>query len=251
MSVRAGLNLASRRFVNDRPVKRVTIVLWVLGAALAITAAWSYWVLFAGRDDQRRELARLEEAMDTERAEIGRLQRRLAGFELDEQNQRVRFLNQRIAERTFSWSRLFDHLAGILPGDVRLLSLAPDVGFGEGRRIDRETLAETPGERVPLKISATARREEAILKLLDALFASPRFEQPNLAQESREQAGGETRFTLSVIYLPTLAARPGPRGTPRPDAARPPGTAAPVPTADAAGSGDEPAAGQASEAGAT
>jgi Tfp pilus assembly protein PilN len=238
VSARGGINLAARPFVNERPVQRVTLLLWALGALLALTAGWSYWAYFAGRADQRRELARLEQAMDAERGQIAELQRRLAGFELESQNQRVRFLNQRIAERTFSWSLLFDRLAEILPGDVRLLNLAPEVGFGEDQRFDEKSLAATPGERVPLRIRATARREEAILELLDALFASPLFERPNLAEESREQAGGDTRFSLSVVYLPAAAeaseggaAAGDPDGPDGPDQPDLPAAGSPVPTA--------------------
>jgi Tfp pilus assembly protein PilN len=205
--MRAGINLASRPFVNDRPVARVTAALWVLGALLALAAGWSFWGYFAGREDQREELASIEAAMEREREAIVGLSRELAAIPLDNQNQRVRFLNQRIAERAFSWSLLFDRLAEILPADVRLLSLAPRVEFGEdGRRRGRAAAADepAPGERVLLQVQAAARRQEAILELLDALFASDSFERPNLAQESRE--GGETRFTLSVVYLPDAAA---------------------------------------------
>jgi Tfp pilus assembly protein PilN len=243
VSARAGINLASRAFVNARPVKRVTILLWALGALLAIAAAWSYWVYVAGREDQRRELVRLEEAMEVERAQIAELQRRFAGFELEGQNQRVRFLNQRIAERTFSWSLLFDHLAEILPADVRLLNLAPEVGFGSDRRIDEKSLAETPGERVPLRVNATARREEAILELLDAMFASPRFERPNLAEESRERSGGETRLSLSVVYLPSAGEEPLDGAEDAADQPDLPAAGAPVSTAEGAEPRAEPGTG--------
>ena len=200
----AGINLASRPFVNDRPVARVTAALWALGALLALATGWSFWGYFAGREDQREELARIEAAMEREREAVARLSRELAGIPLDNQNQRVRFLNQRIAERAFSWSLLFDRLAEILPADVRLLSLAPQVGFGQdGRQRSAAAAAGAPGERVLLQVLAVARRQEAILELLDAMFASDAFERPNLARESRE--GAETRFTLSVVYLPGAA----------------------------------------------
>jgi hypothetical protein len=39
------------------------------------------------------------------------------------------------------------------------------------------------------------------------MFASDAFERPNLARESRE--GAETRFTLSVVYLPGAAVEAG------------------------------------------
>ena len=200
----AGINLASRPFVNDRPVARVTAALWALGALLALATGWSFWGYFAGREDQREELARIEAQMEREREAVAGLSRELAGIPLDNQNQRVRFLNQRIAERAFSWSLLFDRLAEILPADVRLLSLAPQVGFGQdGRQRSAAAAAGAPGERVLLQVLAVARRQEAILELLDAMFASDAFERPNLARESRE--GAETRFTLSVVYLPGAA----------------------------------------------
>jgi Tfp pilus assembly protein PilN len=207
--VSAGINLASRPFVNDRPVARVTAALWALGALLALATGWSFWGYFVGREDQREELARIEAAMEREREAVAGLSRELAGIPLDNQNQRVRFLNQRIAERAFSWSLLFDRLAEILPADVRLLSLAPQVGFGQdGRRRSAAAAADgAPGERVLLQVQAVARRQEAILELLDAMFASDAFERPNLARESRE--GAETRFTLSVVYLPGAAVEAG------------------------------------------
>jgi Tfp pilus assembly protein PilN len=201
--VRAGINLASRPFVNTRPVARVTAALWALGAALALAAGWSFWGYFTGREGQRAELASIEAAMERERAAIAELSRALGAIPLDNQNERVRFLNERIAERAFSWSLLFDRLAEILPADVRLLALAPRVNFGESER-RRAAAAGAPGERVILQVEAVARRPEAILELLDALFASAAFERPNLARENRD--GGETRFTLTVVYLPGAAA---------------------------------------------
>ena len=208
MTMRAGINLASRPFLNDRPVARVTAALWVLGALLALAAGWSFWSYFAGREDQREELASIEESMEREREAIAGLSRELAAIPLDNQNQRVRYLNQRIAERAFSWSLLFDRVAEILPADVRLLSLAPRVESGEdggGRRRGAAAAADrAPGERVFLQVQAVARRPEAMLELIDAMFASDAFERPNLARENRE--GGETQFTLSVVYLPAAAA---------------------------------------------
>lgn len=241
--MRAGINLSSRPFVNDRPVARVAAALWVLGALLALAAGWSFWRYSTGREDQREELARIEAAMERERETIAGLRTELAGIPLDNQNQRVRFLNQRIAERAFSWSLLFDRIAEILPADVRLLSLAPRVESAEdGDRRRRARAAEVEhGERVHLQVNAVTRRPEAMLELIDALFASESFERPNLAQERRE--GGETRFILSVVYLPEAAA--GAAGGPDGESATGDGDGAAP--GDEAGTGDapEPAAGTA------
>lgn len=210
--MKRGLNLAARPFVNARPVVRATIALWLLGGVLLVTSAVLYWSFFAGREDQRSELAEIDGAIAAERAEVRKLGDRLTEFELAGLNARVEFLNQRIAERTFSWSLLFDRLADILPGDVRLQNLSPRTVDGDRRGGDASAAAADDSERVLLSIQAEARREEAILELLDALFADPVFEHPNLAQENRER--GVTRFTLTVIYLPQAAAAAADAGEP-------------------------------------
>lgn len=227
----AGVNLASRPFVNARPVVRVTVALWVLGALLAVLAGWSFWGYYAGRTDLRRELAEIETSMEREREAIDTLGAELAGIELDNLNQRVQFINQRIAERTFSWSLLFDRLAEILPGDVRLVALSPRVEFDEPERRRRRVVEVDNGERetAMLQIQAVARRGEAILELLDAMFASPPFERPNLHQETRDR-GGEIRFTLDVGYLPQA-----PVGTPVTAAETPPADPGTAPAVEGEG----------------
>ena len=197
------LNLARRPFVNSRPVTRVVVLLWVLGALLMLDNLVRYWGYFSTSDEKVAELVATEERIDSLSREADRLGSELAGLDLTSQNAHVRFLNRKIAGRTFSWSRLFDDLGQVLPNNVRLTSLAPLNLGGEGpnRRARREI--GWPGESFELEIDGIAKTGEDQLEFIDNLFADPAFEEPRLKQDSELRTGG-LRFSLSVRYRPAV-----------------------------------------------
>ena len=219
------LNLASHPFVNSRPVRRLVFVLWCLGLLLVAGNLYVYTRHFTGEQDRRDRLDRLVAEEEGERQRLEELERELAGFDVDWQNRQVEFLNLRIAERVFPWSRLFDRLTEALPREVRLTRLRPTI----------ESLAG-PEEAVRLQIRGEARTEEAILEFVGELFEHPAFRHPNLASESRRARSNVTEFVLSAVYLPALAepttAPPEPR--PAADTAPPPAAGAAPPPAPAA-----------------
>lgn len=203
----AGPNLARRPFVNRRPVARAAVLLLVAGAVLLLVDLWLYVGYARARQANASQLREIESRIETERRDLAAAEAVLQEADVDLQNDVVEFINQRLAERSFGWSVLFDRLADLLPQDVRLLNLGPRFIAAEERRGDDEA----GSRRVELSIQGLARDGEAILQLVDALFADPAFESPNLSQENRQQ--GEVRFSLSVVYLPDEAealARPAP-----------------------------------------
>ncbi len=194
-----GLNLASQPFVNSRPVRRLVLVLWCLSALLVAANLFFYARHFSGQQERRDRLAALTELEGQESARLAALDAELAGFDLDWQNRQVGFLNLRIAERVFPWSRLFDRLAEALPRDVRLTRLKPEIHGLSGA-------AGGPEETVQLEIRADARNEEAMLDFVGQLFEHPAFRSPNLSSESRPGKSDVTDFALTVTYLPAQAA---------------------------------------------
>jgi Tfp pilus assembly protein PilN len=205
------LNLAARPFVNNRPITRLTAVLWAAAVAFLVADALLFWGYWRGHQDQRAQLTQVEGEIGAERRTLGELGRKLAAVDVAQLNRRTELLNQKIAERTFGWGQLFDHLTALLPADVRLISLTPQsvAESRPGRRRGAAAAGVLSGgggesDRVRLEILGAARRDEAVLELLDALFADPAFEDPNLARESKEQ--GEVRFSLSAVYLPAVVA---------------------------------------------
>lgn len=200
-------NLARRPFANLRPLRRLAALLWI--AALGLTVWNVVSTNRAGSDAaaRRAELERLDAATDGARARLATIDADLARRDLAAQNELVRFLNERIERRTFSWNRLLDHLAEVTPADVRILDLQPrplDRADEGGRPISAEGLAaERSARAVALRISADARDAEAMLEFVDRLFAHPAFERPNLSREARQ--GASTGFEVTTTYDPEAA----------------------------------------------
>ena len=203
------LNLARRPFLNTRPVTRVALLLWVLGALLLLGNVTLFWNYLSGSTDKRAELERLEKQVESEQASVQKLENQVAGLDLAKQNEQVEFLNRKIAERTFSWSLLFDRLTETLPDNVRLIQLQPGAIGGSERPGARGTRTRTDGraaplasDRVPLIIAGEAKSDEELLRFVDNLFAHSAFDNPNLLEESRTEDNSRIGFTLHVIYLP-------------------------------------------------
>ena len=204
------LNLARSPFLNRRSVKRFCLVLWVFGLVLLALNVTSYLRNRSDSTDLRSRLRALNDEIAAVDQDVLRLQVTIRELGPEEQNSRVLFLNQQIAERTFRWGELFDELGEILPQGVRLRSLDPR-SPRQGPRSARND-ATSARRRVALSISGIAKTETAIYELVDALFAHPHFFGPDLKNE-RRQDSGNISFALSVGYLPGRNARNDQQGT--------------------------------------
>jgi Tfp pilus assembly protein PilN len=196
-------NLASSPFVNKRPVQRFAAVAWMVGALLTgINVA--LWVQYRHESTTLRErLAETRAAIDRKSRNVVEMDEQLRGLRLGAQNAQVKFLNDRIAERTFPWSLLFERIATTLPDGVRLRSLTPVFVDGDDVKRDqkRDRPLPTPGdELVSLKINGAAKTDDSLYELVDSFFASPAFAHPRLFQESTSAA--EVEFTIDVDYRP-------------------------------------------------
>ena len=212
------VNLARRPFANTRHIRRLGIALWVAGALLLALDGWLYWRSLFGIESKKEERAGVDTAITAERERLAKAEEALATIDLERQNFEATFLNARIAERTFPWSALFDQLADVLPKRVRLLSLTPKPP--EEQRITLRprpaSTREEPGDgRVYLLLSGVAESDDALLELLDNLFAHAAFDSPQLTSEARKPDG--ISFAVNVFYLPGQAAAPAPAPTPTPE----------------------------------
>lgn len=194
------LNLARLPFVNRRPVRRLAMVLWLLAVALAAFDLYLYGNYVAGSRDARERLAAVETDIEEEERLIAEARAELGALDVAVLNRRATFVNARIAERTFSWSRLFDDLAEVLPGSVRLSVLTPQFATeeGAGGRLRRAEAGLEEGE-VALDLRGEAKNGEALLAFIDQLFAHQAFRAPNLEREA-ESASGTVEFSLKAVY---------------------------------------------------
>lgn len=201
-------NLARRPFLNTRPVVRVTVLLVVFGLLLAAANLWTFWSFSRGQGQKQDRLLEIRRELEAERQQIRELQQSLQRIDLEAQNEQVEFLNRKIQQRTFSWSLLFDTLSEILPREVRVTQLSLEGVGGDdrprGRRASVDQDGLRPGE-IGLSIEGEAQNYEALLDLLDALFVSPVFRDPNPSGDTRGQTGA-FQFNLHVVYLPVKAA---------------------------------------------
>ncbi len=194
------LNLARRPFINVRPVKRAAWLLWLVGGVLLVANSALYWRHFSGRSEQSSQLEDIDRRIEEERMTVTRLERELASIGLDWQNQQAVFLNSKIEERTFSWSGVFDRLAEVMPLEVQLRRVTPRIVEPAPRRRSVTRVRPIRVERVHLVIAGSARSGEAVLEFVDALFAHPNFDDPNLSSEARQSAK-LTDFSLTVVYV--------------------------------------------------
>jgi hypothetical protein len=204
-------NLARAPFENARPVMRLTLALWLLAAGVGGT---TWWLTSTARAEAARRRAELE-AVTAETTKLrdsaARLKATLESAGLEARNERTSFLNERIAERAFSWNAFFDKLGEVLPRGVRIVSLTPQ-GFQvespkAGKRARRSTSA------IAVKISGEAETADAMLELVDRLYAHPSFRDPQLSRDTESHQ--HVTFALTVAYVP--AGAPGISG----DAAAP------------------------------
>ena len=196
------LNLAQRPFVNRRPVRRVGYLLWIAGLLLAVLNGFLYWDYLSGQGVTETGLQEVMEQLDEESRLLESARARLAGLETEELNRKVEFVNLRIQQRTFSWSRLFDVFAATLPDDVRLSTLTPK--FEEARGRSRSRTTDLRSDAVQLEIRGQAKSSEALLEFLDRLFAHAAFDDPDLHQEQARRDQEIIEFSISTSYRPDI-----------------------------------------------
>lgn len=217
------VNLATRPFVNRRPVIRVATLVWVLALALSLVNLWRYGDFFRSVAAHRSTLGDLEKEINLTEEQNAGLRRRIEALKLDENNVTALYLNGLIHQRVFPWSRLFDDIEDVLPKDVYLTGLSPEIEKVEAGQRRTATTARSAAarnsrkdkakaapkvapakekdlDRVAMTLGGFSRSDEAMLELVDRLYASPTFLDPELAFERRGK-NGLVNFAIRVTYL--------------------------------------------------
>jgi len=200
-----GPNLARQPFLNQRPIERLALLLWLLALGAGAFATWRFRSIERDLGSKNADLARFTEEAASARDRAAALQSELERADLAALNLRTEFLNRRIAERAFSWNRLLDRLTEAMPRGVRLRTLTPQAFATETPRRSGATTTTAAQTRVALRIDGQAEDTEALLELVDRLFAHPAFDRPNLVREA-EKKDLLIDFDLSVDFLPQAGA---------------------------------------------
>lgn len=181
-------NLATRPFLNTRPVWLVTAVAALLAVVLLVLDL--RLVLVANRaldNDTARRDALIERHRILE-AEVRKNVQALEKVPWRSLTRRVDATNVILHEHAFSWLGMLDDIERVMPYDVRLTRIAPAVG----------------ADQVTLAMALIAHNRDAMLQLLDNLVADPRFSDPTPSTEStpEENAAAAYVMNLRVSYHP-------------------------------------------------
>lgn len=147
-------------------------------------------------------------ARDT-RAQIEQIQQDLAGLDREQQEavavlnrpeyaevrRRASFTNGLIARRTFSWTQVFAALEKIMPAQVYVTSLEPEV---------------VEGNQIELHMRVAGRSRDQALELVRRMETSERFRLPELrAEQTRADEESPIQFDIVALYIPEAAGAGG------------------------------------------
>lgn len=140
MAKRLEINLASAPFRRDRSVFVFSVALAAVLGMLLICLLVLAVQQRGQADDTRAAIGKLEQTTRTQQAEVARLE----GLLRQNQNAAVLdrgiFLNQLIQRKAVSWTRIFSDLSNVMPGDVRLVAVRPQI-MGNNQVVLDMTLA--------------------------------------------------------------------------------------------------------------
>ncbi len=182
----AGLNLATSPAGGYRAFFALACVaaagLLALSATLAMT--------FASSEGPPEGLVERERQLLAERGRLDRLRAEAAagleGERTEEVLERTAFLNELLIRKGVSWTHTFLDLEKVLPVNVRMLSISPEVAVGDTIRLDMTVSAKAPAD---------------FIEFLKALEGSALFGSPALRGSAPPSEGEPTfRYQLSVEY---------------------------------------------------
>jgi hypothetical protein len=198
--MRLNINLASQPYQDlNRFLRKWVPAVAVFVIASCALVAWA-WVRYSeGREINGR--------INVTREQIHRLdvQRETATNMLAEPANKgtadtSRFINQLIAKKAFSWTRVFMQLEQIMPDRLHVVSLAPELN---------------KANQLQMTIHVAGDSREQAVELVRRIEKSPSFRSAVLRSEQMvppEQArsGDAVQFDISAIYVPTVAPSPKP-----------------------------------------
>jgi type IV pilus assembly protein PilN len=131
----------------------------VIAGVVFVALGWHVYAIRKTDEAMRAKAVQVRQEMAALMLERQRLEKFFAEDQNAKLNERSVFLNSLIDEQSLNWTQMFMDLEKILPAGVRLVSIEPKHEKG----------------RVQVKLLVGAINDEAKLKFLRALEASPAF----------------------------------------------------------------------------
>lgn len=181
------LNLASRPFRDYRPLYAVVVTASVLIAFLMLNNIETFYRYVRETRTTRDEIARVQNQVEQERRRAEVAANQIRNMDLSTLGKQTQFVNTQLAERAFSWSELLDRLEVVLPGDVRIMSVAPS--FSESGLVH-------------LALDCEAKSANGMIVTITRFQQNPHFANPFPSNQVSTAAG--YRFGMTVDYKPSI-----------------------------------------------
>ena len=181
--------------LSTRPFPAYRLLNLALACILVVLGVLSVWqtVGFLRYSRLARSIRTEEQETRVEAEVLGKrvveLESRLDRPEATAKLSEIGFLNRLIVRKNFSWTRLFANLEGMVPDNVHLVSLAPNIG-ADGN--------------ITLHIALQGRSIADVTEFIERLEKSPVFEKIVVtAEEKRDPAvATDVDIVLSAVYFP-------------------------------------------------
>ena len=121
------INLATEPFRKDRAMTIASSTLAVIMAGLFGLLIWLFMAERKEMASTRAEIGKLEAQVRTMSAEQSKLEALLRQPDNAEVLERAVFLNALLLRKGVSWTKIFNDLEGVLPHNVRLISVRPQI----------------------------------------------------------------------------------------------------------------------------
>ena len=145
MSMKFSINLATQPFHKDRPILFASAAVAALMVCSLILLTSLAVVDRQRSADTRAVIARLDRQIGQAATEQARLDEVLRRPENAEVLERSLFLNSLLYRKGISWTRLFSDLEKILPPNVRIIQIRPQVALESQVYLEMVVAAQTPG----------------------------------------------------------------------------------------------------------
>jgi type IV pilus assembly protein PilN len=195
--MRLDINLASQSYEDARQF-------WMRwGSALFGLGVFTLILLFlavSGINDAHKDNLLLEQNQ-RRIAERDREKQQAEALLNQPQNRVIRdrsqYLNDLFQRKAFSWTRVFEDLENLMPSQLHVTSIQPDLS------VDNQL-------RIKLIVAGNSRGKA--LELVRKMEDSHRFHQTHIDQERTEErplAGDTVEFEITAVYIPDLPATTG------------------------------------------
>ena len=184
-------NLASRPHLNTRPVWVVTAVAAMIALIFAVVNTQVWLKSSRSLEEQIVRYDQLEAEYQRLTTEVSEQAENLNRVPWKSLAARVNAVNTVIREHEFSWIGLLDDIERVLPYDVRLTKISPNLN----------------ADTVNLSLTAIGRSREALLDFFDTLIKDPSFSDPTpLSEMTPEESGLGYVFNMTVVHHPNEVA---------------------------------------------